>query len=197
MSYTTIWNESAPTGSSTLASDLDTVVQNLKRDIRERMNTLVTDWNADPIRLKSTLFKTFDKSTSNTVMTSLDSYVMPANTLAADGDQLHIVAFGVVISGGSFFILLGATTVLGFVLVPAAGSPGRAWKVEVDLVRLGSASEYVCMVRDAEGGTSGISIINPQPTEDLATDLLIDFKGFVDVGTGSLVLKGARVELPL
>lgn len=53
MSYTTAWTENTPAGASVLASDLDTVIQNLKRDIRERMDTILGapgSWGADPVQ---------------------------------------------------------------------------------------------------------------------------------------------------
>lgn len=49
MAYTRVWNETTPVGDATQASDIDLVIQQLKQDIRERMNTIVTDFTTDPV----------------------------------------------------------------------------------------------------------------------------------------------------
>lgn len=53
MPYTNTWDESSPDGSEN-ANTIDTEFQQLKLDIRERMNDLVDDWaNDDPQQPKS------------------------------------------------------------------------------------------------------------------------------------------------
>lgn len=45
------WDETSPSGSA-LANTLDTIIQGLKAEIRERMNDIVVDWTDDPVELK-------------------------------------------------------------------------------------------------------------------------------------------------
>lgn len=54
MAYSTVWDETAPLG-SVAANTIDTIVQNMKRDLRERLNEAFIDFTADPVVLKSTL----------------------------------------------------------------------------------------------------------------------------------------------
>lgn len=50
MSYSNAWSDTIPLGSE-LASHIDDQIRQLRLDIHERMNTLVTDWTADPVVL--------------------------------------------------------------------------------------------------------------------------------------------------
>lgn len=51
MSYTNPWSDAIPLGSS-LASTIDDSIRQLRLDIHDRMNSIVTDWTADPIVLQ-------------------------------------------------------------------------------------------------------------------------------------------------
>lgn len=48
MPFSVPWDETQPPGTAP-ANTLDTIIQQLKRDIRERMNTLISDWTTDPL----------------------------------------------------------------------------------------------------------------------------------------------------
>lgn len=48
MAYTRAWDETAPLGSAA-ASSIDTIFQQLKTDLRERLNEVVVDFTADPV----------------------------------------------------------------------------------------------------------------------------------------------------
>lgn len=50
MSYTNVWSDTIPPG-STAAKLIDDFMRQVRLDIHERMNTLVGDWTADPIKL--------------------------------------------------------------------------------------------------------------------------------------------------
>lgn len=57
MPYSTPWDEASPPGSA-LANTLDTIIQNVKRDIRERMSDIVADFTTDPIlRLRCKVYR--------------------------------------------------------------------------------------------------------------------------------------------
>lgn len=55
MPYTRAWDETAPAGNTTPANTLDTVLQNLKVDLRERLNVVFQDFSLDPVTIKSPL----------------------------------------------------------------------------------------------------------------------------------------------
>lgn len=47
------WDETIPQGTA-LANTIDTIIQQVKAEVRERMNDIVVDWTADPVELKPT-----------------------------------------------------------------------------------------------------------------------------------------------
>jgi hypothetical protein len=54
MTYTREWDESKPLGSEA-AKNIDDILRAFKVDIRERMNSFIDDWTADPVVLQSGL----------------------------------------------------------------------------------------------------------------------------------------------
>ncbi len=52
MAYTNTWSDTSPTG-STQAKQIDDEFRKFRVDVRERMNSFVEDWTADPVVLKS------------------------------------------------------------------------------------------------------------------------------------------------
>lgn len=48
MAYTNAWDETKPLGTAA-ADTLESIIQQLKLDLHERLNTLVVDWTTDPV----------------------------------------------------------------------------------------------------------------------------------------------------
>ena len=165
MGYSATWNEAAPVGSVALASDLDTVIQQLKRDIRERM---------DP------LFRIANLNTTSTSDVSLATFSLPANTLQDDGAQIRIVAvvraatqncvfhskFGAT-DIGNRTVLLNTAIVLEDVVVRTSVNTQRAAAV-------GAANASVA------------------PAELLSGAVTLDFRGSVTAG-GTLTIDSVEV----
>lgn len=51
MSYTNVWSDTIPLGTD-LASTIDDSIRQLRLDIHDRMNSIVSDWTADPVVLQ-------------------------------------------------------------------------------------------------------------------------------------------------
>lgn len=56
MAYLQPWDEGTPVGSTELGEDLDTIIQNLKISMRERLEDVIPDWSDDLVQPK-TIFK--------------------------------------------------------------------------------------------------------------------------------------------
>lgn len=91
MAYTRVWNETTPVGSTAQASDIDLIIQQLKQDIRERMNTIVTDWTTDPI---TSAFPARGVSVYNSALHSASVSPMVWNTARYDTDAFHVGGTG-------------------------------------------------------------------------------------------------------
>src|SRR5437660_2448837 len=135
MAYTRIWDETKPVGATTQASDIDLVFQQLKQDIRERMNALVADWTTDPIVPGVvTYLTTGNLSTTSASLVSLASVTLPANALNKTGAQLEIVVTGLANNAtNSITIKLGATNLTANTL-----ASGNQFEVRIILVRTGT-----------------------------------------------------------
>jgi len=165
MAYSAIWDEAAPVGNTTQASDIDTVIQNLKRDIRERM---------DP------LFRAANLSTTNTVDTSLTTYVLPANTLQDDGAQIRVVTLlRAATQNCSFHIKFGATDLGTYTIIS-----GQASVVETVIARTSVNTQRSA---SAQGGSAGAA-----PAELLSGAVTLDFRGSVTAG-GTLSVDSIEV----
>src|SRR6266542_803436 len=72
MAFTRPWDESVPTGAEQ-ASDIDLIFRNLKQDLRERLDNVVTDFTSDPIvgppRVK--VQRTTNQTISNATATAI------------------------------------------------------------------------------------------------------------------------------
>lgn len=56
MAYTNAWDETQPLGTAA-ANTLDDIIRQLKLDVRQRMESIVENWSADPVKLKGTTGK--------------------------------------------------------------------------------------------------------------------------------------------
>jgi hypothetical protein len=87
MSYTATWDESQPLGSAA-ANSLDTIIQGLKRDLRERANELFEDFTTDPAVPKGpvVLGRVVSDVTTGGVTTevTLHTISVPANKMGTD-----------------------------------------------------------------------------------------------------------------
>ena len=119
MAYTAPWDETAPLGDATQASDIDLLFRQLKRDFRERLNTGFVDFTTDPVRPKSLLLGSFATSIGTGAVTTevtLRTFTILANSLGING--IIRLTFGFSIQGANntkdLRVKFGGSSVFGF-----------------------------------------------------------------------------------
>jgi hypothetical protein len=89
MAFTNAWSNTTPAGSAA-ANTIDDAIQQLRLDVDERMDKIVTDWSADPLFTLTGLKKTIHWSAGNGHWnlndnalgdwTGAKEYIVPGNT---------------------------------------------------------------------------------------------------------------------
>ena len=85
MVYVRAWDETKPVGATTQSSDIDLAFQQLKADLRERLNDLVADWTTDPVTFsyKCWVYPSVNLSVANNSETAVgfDSEIVDVGNL--------------------------------------------------------------------------------------------------------------------
>jgi hypothetical protein len=156
MAYTNEWSDASPTG-DTPAKQIDDEFRKLRVDIRERMNTLVTDFTADPIELKA---ESGGAVTDKTML-------VPSWAFKSDNDLTHTstgVSVGVDSDLYAPVILPIGATVKAFqaMVIPGLGTM---------TVRLGyidhglAAPTFITVDSNTSVGSSSIKLISNSDSE--------------------------------
>lgn len=106
MPYTRVWDNSAPNGAVVDAADIDTVFQQLRVDIVERMNDLIGDvtfGTADPVRFTKIRFS----SAVSTLVPGATSFSLRNN--ADSADNVLITDAGIVTLRNTLAVTTGQT----------------------------------------------------------------------------------------
>jgi len=104
MAYTAPWDETAPLGDATQASDIDLLFRQLKRDLRERIAELVIDFTVDPVRPKIKLLGMFTTTVgtgASTGTVQLRAVTVPANAMGPNGALRITVGFKITGAAGT------------------------------------------------------------------------------------------------
>jgi hypothetical protein len=126
-------------------------------------------------------------STTSTSDVSLGSFVLPAGTLAVNGQQLRITVGGVAQTQNCFItVKFGATAVTNF-----TATPGSPFYITVLVTRTGATTQ---LGNGQQTIGSAASVTRSTPGETLSGAVTIDFRGSVISG-GTLNYDGVCIEL--
>lgn len=82
MAYSNAWDETTPLGTAA-ASSIDNIMRQDKVNLRERMNSIVVDWTADPIVPKTSVGRVLLLGPETLIPASSSvSYAMPTDSTA-------------------------------------------------------------------------------------------------------------------
>jgi len=190
MAYSAAWNEAAPVGSTTQASDIDTVFQNLKRDLRERLNALVVDWTTDPVvpkqRLGVSVYHSVGQNHS-------------ATPLAFDSERFDSSGFHDTVTNNSRLTVptgLGGTYMInsGTLMASTNTTTPYLWNLRKNGATLLRNTQWI-----VTSGTSNAIMVGFTAIEQLVdadyVEVIFDRNGGTGTGTAALGLTGIWFEM--
>lgn len=157
------------------------------------------------VGLKAVGARTFsahaDAPTVGTVLETLYTYTVPANTLSADGQSLRIVTVATTAANANnktYLITFGATTIFN---TTAAGFNNDHLYVTCDLLRTGAATQKaICFSSTTEinaltngAGANLVSTITT-PAETLSGAVAMLFRGTTPTAAADLTARYATVD---
>lgn len=178
MAYTRSWDESLPDGSED-ANTIETIIQNLKVDIRERMNDLVDDWpNDDPQQPKAG-FPRCELTRIGAQLIS-DSTFEPITWTSEDVDQGGLYSGSgtdiTIPTGGDGFYLVTASAQF------AANATGAARYIQVQVGGAGVAAGSSSIIDASEVDHLSVSWMGALVATDVITiDVWQDSGGNLNV----------------
>lgn len=197
MAYSQAWNETTPVGSITLASDIDLVFRNLKRDLRERHSEWAVDFTVDPILPKAV--PVFIDNSANSTGTAgseqtLQQYSVPANRIGAEGIVRINVIYRILDNGGTkrFRIKLGGTDFYDFTYGAGQAQDGV---LELFIANTASASSQVAGGFYTANGGAMTVISRATGAVDTTAAQNIDFTGQVTVNGDAVQTESILISI--
>lgn len=183
MAYTNTWSNTSPTG-STPAKQIDNEFQKFRLDVQERMDSIVTDWTADPVVLKP----------ENGGAVSGKSIHVPAWSFVSDNALTHTDT-GVTITAdsdlyASVILPIGAT-VKSFqaMVIPGLGM----MTVRLGFINHGtSIPSFTSVDSNTQAGSSAIKLVN-NSLADLAHVVTINRHYLIWITTDSSLFAPSKI----